>query len=202
MEPQKVLSKYLDEPCADKVYDWLLQNRASLRITSARRSKLGDFRPAQRGLPHRITVNNNLNRYEFLITLVHEMAHLLCWEKFGRRVNPHGMEWKNIFRNLIFTICDPGIFPEEIQQALALYFDPGTSNRRGSEEIARALRKYDPHSDLKSIEDIPDGEAFIYKQTGFRKMHKVRKRYKCICLNSSRLYLFSPLTLVLPAAAG
>jgi SprT protein len=197
MEPQKVLSKYLPEACIGKVYDWLVKNQASLRITSARSSKLGDFRPAQGRLPHRITVNHNLNKYDFLITLIHEMAHLLCWKKYGKGVKPHGMEWKNIYQNLIYEMCEPGIFPQEIRQALAIYFLPETSYRNGNDALARALRNYDPQSLHTAVEDVPDGETFVYKQSGFRKIHKVRKRYKCICLNDNRMYSFSPLTQVL-----
>jgi predicted SprT family Zn-dependent metalloprotease len=42
---------------------------------------------------HEITVNSNLNKYKFLITLIHEISHLVAFEKFGRNIKPHGNEW-------------------------------------------------------------------------------------------------------------
>ena len=39
---------------------------------------------------HRISVNGNLNKYSFLITLIHELAHLLTFTQYKNRVDPHG----------------------------------------------------------------------------------------------------------------
>ncbi|HAD34265.1 MAG TPA: hypothetical protein DCF44_07170 [Chitinophagaceae bacterium] len=44
-----------------------------------------------------MSVNGNLNSYHFLITLLHEIAHMLVWEQFRNRVKPHGLEWKHVF---------------------------------------------------------------------------------------------------------
>lgn len=202
MEAKKVLSKYLPASCVDKVHGWLQQHHAILKITSARRSKLGDYRSPQQGLPHRISVNHNLNQHEFLTTLVHEMAHLLCWKKYGRRVKPHGGEWKLAYKELLPEICEPNMFPADIQQALTVVFHPLTSYRQGSEVLKRALRKYDPDTDLIAIEDIPEGDVFVYQCRTFRRMHKVRKRYQCICLNNNRVYSFSSLAQVSPTVAS
>lgn len=198
MEDKKLLSKFLPDSCVDKVHDWLKLHQAALRITSARVSKLGDYRPPQRGIPHRISVNHNLNHYEFLSTLVHEMAHLLCWEKYGRRAKPHGKEWKQAYKDLLPNICRPGIFPEDIEQAFTFFFLPHTSYRRGNEVLKLAFRKYDPGSDFVAIEAIPEGDSFIYHRRTFRKMHRVRTRYQCICLSNNRLYSFSALAQVMP----
>jgi SprT protein len=202
MEDKALLSKFLPESCAGKVHDWFMKHHAVLRITSARASKLGDYRPPQKGLPHRISVNHNLNPHEFLITLVHEMAHLICWQKYGRRAKPHGSEWKTAFKELLYEICTPDTFPNDIQQAIDFYFSPTTSNRRGNEKLKLALRKYDAGSELIAIENIPEGNTFIYHRRTFRRMHKVRKRFQCLCLNNNRLYSFSPLAQVLPAVAS
>jgi SprT protein len=198
MEDKNLLSKFLPEPCIDKVYQWLKLHKAVLRITSARISKLGDYRPPHRGKPHRISVNHNLNRHEFLSTLVHEMAHLICWEKYGRRTKPHGKEWKLAYSELLPDICGPGIFPDDIEQAFTVFFHPRTSYRRGNEVLNLAFRKYNPDSALKAIEEIPEGDSFVYRRRIFRKMKRVRTRYKCICLSNNRLYSFSPLAQVMP----
>lgn len=66
-----------------------------------RRTRLGDFR-AQLGYRERITVNVNLNPYNFLITYLHEVAHLEVYRKYKRRQPPHGKAWKIIFLDYLF----------------------------------------------------------------------------------------------------
>jgi predicted SprT family Zn-dependent metalloprotease len=31
--------------------------------------------------------------------LTHELAHLIAFEKYGRRISPHGNEWKKLSEN-------------------------------------------------------------------------------------------------------
>lgn len=198
MEGKQILSKYLHPACVDSVYDWLNRHHAALKITSARSSKLGDYRPPFKGLPHRISVNNNLNRHEFLITLIHEMAHLSCHEKYGRRAKPHGKEWKLQFRELFYDLKAPDVLPADLQDAMKLFFDPANSYRKGNTILKPVLKKYEPHSALLAVEDVSDGSIFIFNRRAFRKMRRIRTRYQCICLNNNRMYSFSPLAQVLP----
>jgi predicted SprT family Zn-dependent metalloprotease len=39
-----------------------------------------------------------------LITLIHEISHLVAFEKFGRNIKPHGNEWKYSFQRLMIPI--------------------------------------------------------------------------------------------------
>ena len=89
-----------------------------LHIAPHRKTKRGDFRPGRTGEKHRITVNGTLNRFAFLITLLHEVAHARVWDQFGRRVKPHGPEWQAAFRTLLTQPLDAGVFPEDISKAL------------------------------------------------------------------------------------
>ena len=63
-------------------------------FTSERNSRYGDYTAPRNGQNHLITVNHNLNKYAFLITLVHEVAHLVTYNNHRHRVSPHGGEWK------------------------------------------------------------------------------------------------------------
>jgi hypothetical protein len=198
MKDKQILSKYLSESCVDNVYKWFRQHHASLKITSGRSTKLGDYRPPHNGLPHRITVNHNLNKHEFVITLVHEMAHLLCFKKHGRGVKPHGNEWKLVYRDLFPEICPPGILPGDVEQSIQTFFHPQTSYRQGNEVLKEALRKYDSGPENITVEDIPDGGDFIFGQRIFRRVSKLRKRYKCMCLENKRLYSFGAMAVVVP----
>lgn len=198
MEGKKILSKFLHPACVDAVHDWLNRRHAALKITSARSSKLGDYRPPFKGLPHRISVNHNLNPHEFLITLIHEMAHLSCHEKYGRRAKPHGKEWKQEFRELFYDLKAPDVLPTDVREAMKLFFDPGITYRRGNAILKRVLKKYDPLTALLAVEDVADGNIFIFNRRTFRKVRRIRTRYQCICLNNNRMYSFSPMAQVLP----
>ena len=91
-----VLKKYLPEGVEDYCHDILWQYGIQLHIKKPRKTKLGDYRPPRNGEAHRISVNNDLNQYAFLLTFLHETAHLINFEKRGYKVQPHG---KNGSRN-------------------------------------------------------------------------------------------------------
>ena len=99
----KVLLKYISPQAVDIIVDWVITHGIHLRITAERSTKLGDFRPnMHKNSGHRITINHNLNQHAFLITLVHEIAHLINWNIHRDTVKPHGAEWKNIFNEAIY----------------------------------------------------------------------------------------------------
>ncbi len=181
-----------------KVLLMFREHRAVLRITRARSSKIGDYRPPRNRLPHRISVNHNLNPHEFLLTLIHELAHMECWLRYGKHAKPHGSEWNMIFKKLLNEFDKPGLFPENIRQAIAQFSQHGLSFQQGNEALKRALRSFDSISDLPTVEEIDNSEIFTYHNRRYRKIHKVRKRIKCMCLNDNKLYTFGPFTRVIP----
>lgn len=87
-----VLSKYLPPPAVETCASWIIQKNIHLKLTRGRSSKFGDYMPLSPGKGHRITVNHDLNQFAFLITFVHEVAHLEAYLKFSRRHEPHGKE--------------------------------------------------------------------------------------------------------------
>ena len=104
--PMQALGTYLPQNSFDKVLYYLHTHKVHLTVTRERRSVLGDYRNAVHGKNHRISVNGNLNKFAFLITLLHELAHLLTYEKFGHRVYAHGKEWKLIYGNILADFAD------------------------------------------------------------------------------------------------
>lgn len=113
------LSKYLPEVAIDPVIDLLDQYPCKLKIVNNRRTKHGDFRRLPTG-KYQITINNDLNQYRFLLTLIHELAHLVTFQKYGR-IKPHGIEWKRSFQHLMLPFVNPKIYPLEILPLLANY---------------------------------------------------------------------------------
>ena len=99
--PLQALSDFLPPGTSDPVLGYLNQHGVHLTISRARKSVLGDYRNRYQHQPHRISVNGNLNPYAFLITLLHELAHLLCHVRHGHFVKPHGAEWKQCFKETL-----------------------------------------------------------------------------------------------------
>jgi len=193
---RSILRKYLPEAAVDKVFDMLKEHRAHLKISRKRTSKLGDYRSPHKDNGHQITVNHDLNPYAFLITLVHELAHLLTWERYRNRVRAHGEEWKAAYRELMDPFMEMGIFPADIRQALQTYLMKSYASSGSDLNLSRVLRGYDACSG-PSLEDLEEGSLFrLSNGRTFKKGPRVRKRYRCLCIDNNRIYLVNPLVKV------
>lgn len=172
------------------------EEHINLRITAIRSTRLGDFRPPrQPGAAYRISINHNLNPYQFLITFVHELAHLQVYKKYKNSVQPHGIEWKRSFRTLMQLYFEQQIFPEDLTKTLKNYLKNAKAASGSDLELSRCLKQYDLNpQQLPTVEDLPDGSIFsIAGGRSFIKGERLRKRYKCQCLHSKKWYLFSPM---------
>jgi hypothetical protein len=188
------LQHFLPPDTYEPVLAYLHHYRVHLTIARERKSILGDYRHRTPGKNHRISVNGNLNKYAFLITLLHELAHLLSFEKFGNRIAPHGKEWKYIFGQLLAQFIEHNIFPDDIKQALADSLHDPAASSCSDESLLRVLKRYDEkETHLVFVEAIPEGSLFkTHDGKVFRKGEKVRKRYKCEEVKTGKIYLFSP----------
>jgi SprT protein len=89
------------------------QNPFDFHVRKKRISKAGDF-TCHHGRTPRITVNHDLSVHEFLITYVHEVAHLHVHKQLGFRAEPHGEEWKRSFQQLLSPLLTIDTFPEPV----------------------------------------------------------------------------------------
>lgn len=174
---------------------YLTQYKVSLTLTRSRRSILGDYRRPYKGQGHRITVNSDLNPYSFLLTLLHELAHLLAFEYHGIHIAPHGREWKNTFRQLLQRLDAGKIFPEDVAEAIQRYMRDPAARSCSDDFLVRTLRKYDKTGNGAClIEELKEGECFIVPGgEQFKRGRKLRKRYECQSMKTGHLYIFSPL---------
>ena len=107
------LQKYLPEQALQNCQLLLNKLQVDIKIVKIRVTRHGDYRRMPDGR-HRITLNATPNRFRFLITLVHEIAHLKAFEANGRRIKPHGPEWKRVFQHLMLPFLRPEIFPADL----------------------------------------------------------------------------------------
>lgn len=193
--PMHALAAFLPANSFEKVVHYLHHYKVHLTVTRERKTVLGDYRNAVRGKNHRISVNGNLNKFSFLITLLHELAHLLTHEKHGHRVASHGKEWKAIYGQLLAAFLQHDIFPEDIEKELRRSLVNPAASSCAEEHLMRVLRRYDVRKDgLLLVEEVPPGAIFMTKDgRHFEKGEKLRKRYRCKEIKTGLVYLFSAL---------
>jgi SprT protein len=195
----ELLKKYIPENAVPLISEWISANNIYLCIVSGRSTKHGDYHPPIKHNYHKITINHDLNKYAFLITLVHEIAHLRVWEKYKNNVKPHGVEWKDTFKDLLKIFTDNNVFPVDLHNAILKYFTNPKASTSSDLNLSRVLRRYDKPSSLQVLEDIPENSFFRLKNgRTFSKERKLKKRYRCICLDTKRVYLIHPLIEVIP----
>jgi SprT protein len=205
---RKILDPHLPEKSIGFIIDWLIGQKVQLRISSTRTSKLGDYRPPRPGSIPRISVNHNLNKFAFLITLVHEMAHhmvlgginerhfVISFRK-KNRPKPHGAEWQSHYRNLMVPFLSPDIFPQEIMVVMKQYLGNPKASTTADQKLFRILKNYDKPDGSEFIDKLPfDAVFYLRDGRSFRKKEKMRKRYRCICIDNGRIYLFNPMAQV------
>ncbi len=187
-----VLLKYLPEHAVEPVFELIKIYSVHLKIVNERVTRHGDYRRHPSG-KHQITVNANLNKYRFLITLVHEIAHLAAFEKYGRNIKPHGNEWKITFQRLMIPFIRPEIFPNSVLPLVANHFRNPTASSDTDARLAFALKQFDERKpDIHFMHEVPSG-SFFRLQNGrvFQKKGLRVKRYECLEVHTGKLYLFN-----------
>jgi len=160
-----------------------------LKIVNQRQTKHGDFRSLPNGR-FQITVNNNLNQYQFLLTLVHEIAHHVTHQKFGR-VQPHGKEWKTVFQHLMLPFLRPEIYPLEILPFLANYFKNPKASTDSDVNLSLVLKGNMAETGKNFIFNIPFGSLFMFKKIVYKRGNKRRTRFECLNTSNKKVYLFN-----------
>ncbi|MEO8794961.1 MAG: SprT-like domain-containing protein [Daejeonella sp.] len=199
MDKTEILDKYLPPDCAPVIARWIDYFQCEFKVSRNRNSKFGDYRPPFKGAGHRISVNFNLNQYAFLVTTVHEFAHLHTWNEHKRNAKPHGKEWKQNFKKMMRPFFEKHIFPMDINRAIVSYLENPAASSCSDLDLFRALKKYDEKTtDLITVESLPVNSVFAMKNgREFRKEVQIRKRFRCIEVKTGAVYLFSPLAEVI-----
>jgi SprT protein len=195
-----VLKKYIPEAAVDTIAKWVYVFDFKLKIKKSRSSVYGDYRPPIKGRNHQITVNYDLNRYAFLTTLIHEIAHLSAWKKHGNRIQSHGTEWKHEYRTLLTPFLNETVYPADVIAALKAYLQDPSASMCSDTKLFKTLNKYNTRpSEFILLEEIPLKSTFLTSDNvAFIKEKKLRTRYLCTKINTRQEYLFHGLAQVKP----
>lgn len=187
-------------PCAQLV----LEHRFSLTVTPERHSKLGDYRPPHNGKGHRISLNGTMNPYQFLLTFLHELAHLVVWKNHGRKAQVHGIEWQYYFDQLARPFLTTEFFPHELLHQVTLYLISPSASSQSHQGLDKAMKKYDKpepaHSDRVSIEEISEGACFELQGRIFKRGPLLRAYFACEEVSTGRRFRVRNHQLVTPVA--
>lgn len=188
----KAIDNQIPQGSIELIKELLAHDDLAVKIKKARKTKHGDYRLLPNG-KHQITVNESLNKYRFLITLVHEIAHFEAFRMFGRGIKPHGQEWKRTFQRLMLPFLNPNIFPNEILPLLARHFKNPKASSNSDEKLFLALRQFDLPNEKSFIFQVREGQTFIAQNNKLYRRGKKRvKRFECTELKTNRIWLFNP----------
>jgi hypothetical protein len=190
------LRPFLPEGAFEKVLVYFKDYRIFLKITRERKTILGDYRAPTREKPvHQISVNGSLNPYSFLVTLLHEIAHLLAHVEYGHKIAPHGTEWKKIFKRVLARFLNKELFPADVEAGLKNSLSGLKATTCSDVDLYRILKKYDKRPrHIKFVEEFPAKSLF---QTSdgrkFQMLEKMRTRYRCKEVKTGKLFYFHPM---------
>ncbi|NND16179.1 MAG: sprT domain-containing protein [Eudoraea sp.] len=188
----QIVTDFIPSAAIDYCQSLLNDSQVKVKITAQRVTRHGDYKQLPDGT-HRISLNASQNPYRFLITFIHELAHLQAFEGYGRRIKPHGKEWKQTFTFLMAPLLRPEVFPNELLSILARHFRNPKASSSTDSSLAMALKAYDPPSDKSLVGELSEGSAFrLYNGKSFKRGKKRVKRIECHEIGSGRVYLFQP----------
>jgi hypothetical protein len=185
----KQVAQHIPENAIGILNDVLEEHPINIKIVNSRKSKHGDFKKKPNIQPE-ITINNSLNKYHFLLTIIHELAHFITFKKH-KRVKPHGKEWKQNFQHLMLPFLQPTIFPNELLPFLANYLKNPKASTGSDTKLTYALKQYDAKSDKSFIFEIEFGSLFMFNNKTYKKGRLRRTRFECTEISDQRIYLFN-----------
>ncbi|MCF6361337.1 MAG: SprT-like domain-containing protein [Cyclobacteriaceae bacterium] len=185
---ENTLEQYIPSNALEYCTDLSANYQFKLDLSFNRKSKFGHYKYWPQTNSHTISINRGLSPSLFLITFIHELAHLDVMLIYGRKMMPHGKEWKATFRKLMAPLLSHSIFETNLLSALALHLKNPKASLSADPRLWAILF---PSNDENAIyvNDIEDGEDFIFKQRMFKKVKSRRTRALCYEAKSGNNYL-------------
>lgn len=196
---KQLLSQKLPSTALNYAVELWEKEPFSFRTTATRKSKLGDFRYRRDREIQTITINADLNPYQFLLTYIHEVAHLHAFVRFGIEIAPHGAEWKSTFQQLMIPILSTTFFPIDLLIPLRKHMKNPKASSSADLFLMKEMSKYDDkntNSEILFLSDIKPGIRFLLSGREFEKGETRRTRVLCQEVGSGKKYLIAQLAKV------
>ncbi|MFC7348581.1 SprT-like domain-containing protein [Chryseobacterium zhengzhouense] len=187
------LEKYLPQNTLSHLKKWFSDYYIHIKVTKNRNSKLGDYRKL-RDSSHEITINSTLVPQLFFFVLTHELAHLIAFEKYGRKISPHGNEWKLTFREMLLESLD--VYEDDLKPIIIKFSHSPKANFMASPDLVKYFHIENHEDNLQYIEELSKGDQFVYRNQTYLLEGLIKKNYLCMNLATGRKYSFKPLARV------
>lgn len=188
---QLLLEKHI--PAAALSYCMQLwdQHPFDFKVRKKRVSKVGDF-SCRTGKNPRITVNNDSHPYLFLMTYIHEVAHLIVHKAHGWKHEAHGAEWKSVFKTLMMPVMNPNVYPPDLLKVLEKHMTDPKASSFSDVILTQAFRDHDANfKNTTLLSELPEGSIFGLHGRWFKKGESKRTRVLCRELKTKRNYFVS-----------
>ena len=193
---KEILVAHVPSNAVDQCYVLWEETPFNFIISKSRTSKFGDYKFSFLKKDHSISVNRDLNKYAFLVTFLHEVAHLRTNLRHGIKVKPHGEEWKKIFAGIAAPFLNLEVFPEDVLSAFRTYISNPKASSCSDPALIKTLRLYDDINDQISLSEVKPGEWFKLNSRVFVKEDTKRSRAICQEINTGRRYFVSEAALI------
>jgi SprT protein len=187
------LEKYLPPNTLHYLKIWFADYYIHIKVTRNRNSKLGDYRKLP-DYSHEITINSTLAPQLFFFVLTHELAHLIAFEKYGRKISPHGNEWKETFRQMLLQSIS--VYEENLRPVIIQFSKSPKANFMASPDLVKYFHIEKQEDSLTFIEKLEKGDFFMYRNEKYLLEGLIKKNYLCKNLATGRKYSFKPLARV------
>jgi len=159
------------------------------KLRKSRLSKVGDFTCRSNQSPQ-ITVNKDLHPFLFLMTYVHEVAHLRVHKALGFKAEAHGEDWKATFQTLMAPLLTGEIFPEPLLAGLKKHMVSPKASSFSDPELTHLFRSLNERErNAVLLSQIPEGSVFHLHGRWFKKGKLRRTRVLCHEVKTKRQYL-------------
>lgn len=188
-----VLQKYIPDNSLPLLKKWFGNHRVHITIAKERSTKLGDYRKLPDG-SHKITINDSLAPELFFFVLTHELAHLLTFQEFGYWALPHGKEWKQIYRAMLWESID--IYNYDLRPIILRFSKSPKANFMATPELVKYFYKNNINENETFIEKLSPEAEFIYRESHYKILKPLRKNYLCKNMSTEKIYIFKGLVKV------
>jgi hypothetical protein len=197
-EPLEIFRKFVPHEAAPyclRLYEFY---GFEFKIKKSRETKLGDYRYEPKDGKHVITINNDLNPYAFLITYLHEVAHLVTVKTYRNKVQPHGEEWKHNFKRVAQPMLNLQVFPENILTIFSRYLKNPKASSCSDPQLYQVLRLFDAPNGKVMLKTLKPGNTFLFRNKEFEYLDKRKTRILVMDKKNRKKYLIAGVAEVNP----
>ena len=174
----KAISPHMPPDWHAAVHTMLAANPILVQVVRSRKTKHGDHQVTRAREFSIITINASGNPWQFVLTLLHEIAHAKVAHHVRHRAAPHGQEWKQAFRLLLHAHIR--LFPPDLADPVMDYARNPLYSADSHRALAAALRKHDTLDLRPTVQELALGQRFsLDGKTVLVRQQLLREWFKC-----------------------